>query len=535
MKVAKQTRTGGFTLIELIVVIAILGILAGVGTVAYTGYVKAANKGIDKQTIGDLIYATQLADYANPGLIKEGGTGAMIVISEKGTNAAGGTNTEQLKKALEDSVGSLDAVKLAYMEWAGSIDGATLNSMKDSLAESQIGYMDSTGNVLFKDENGNAATIGYAANADTLWKAVEAAAGFAAADGSKEPGEYLAAMAAYTVGDGATTTGASMGESWSSSDTLTNMSSGNMDVMISSGGMAIARNFAFAEYLKSNDIEVSGNALQILQATPTGIDMNDWLSYILQDKDQAKTRFGDDFEALKNAATAYTTGVYSKEGDAQLYSQAYLDGMIYYALMHNVNKVSTNGTYDPTSKTYLTDIGGYVSLAGSVFSGNTDMASMVELAESLNDSGAETTVVITVTKENGILNFKVKPDDANPRDEETEKIAPTDKTTEITATITGDDIVITPSTIATWYGDTIINTLKAPEGWDIDSADATPSNTEIFYVGIAQGRSGKQLKILQTNYGAGTWGSATIKVTLKSKTDNTTKELSTTIDLYALN
>lgn len=415
MKVAKQKRTGGFTLIELIVVIAILGILAGVGTVAYTGYIKAANKGVDKQTVGDLMYAAQLADYANPGLIQEGGTGAMIVISEKGTDAAGGTNTEQLKKALEDSVGSLDAVKLTYMEWAGSIDGATLKSMKDSLASNQIGYTDNDGNVLFKDENGNAATIGYAANADTLWKAVEAAAGFAAADGNKEPGEYLAAMAAYTVGDGATTTGASMGESWSSSQALTNNSSG-MDVMISSAGMAIARNFAFAEYLKSNDIEVSGNALQILQATPTSIDPIDWLSYILRDKEQAQVRFGTDFDALKTAAIAYTTGVYSKEDNTEKYSQAYLDGMIYYALMHNVNKVSTNGTYDPTSKTYLTDIGGYVSLAGSVFSGNTDMASMVELAESLNSSGAKTTVVITVTKENGILKFRVKPDAADPQE-----------------------------------------------------------------------------------------------------------------------
>ena len=49
-------------MVELIVVIAILAILAGVGTVAYTGYIRAAHKGVDRQTVGDLIYAAQLAD-----------------------------------------------------------------------------------------------------------------------------------------------------------------------------------------------------------------------------------------------------------------------------------------------------------------------------------------------------------------------------------------------------------------------------------------------------------------------------------------
>jgi len=59
-------KTEGFTLVELIVVIAILGILAGVGTVGYSGYIKKANLAVDEQMISDVKYAGQLGAITNP-------------------------------------------------------------------------------------------------------------------------------------------------------------------------------------------------------------------------------------------------------------------------------------------------------------------------------------------------------------------------------------------------------------------------------------------------------------------------------------
>lgn len=56
-------RTEGFTLVELVVVIAILGILAGVGTVGYSGYIKKANMAADEALIRDVKYALTLAGY----------------------------------------------------------------------------------------------------------------------------------------------------------------------------------------------------------------------------------------------------------------------------------------------------------------------------------------------------------------------------------------------------------------------------------------------------------------------------------------
>ena len=74
-------RNGGFTLVELIVVIAILAILAGVAVPVYSGYIAKANEAADLQLLGALNSAFTAACVENGEVVDDAMVGAEFTMT----------------------------------------------------------------------------------------------------------------------------------------------------------------------------------------------------------------------------------------------------------------------------------------------------------------------------------------------------------------------------------------------------------------------------------------------------------------------
>lgn len=129
-------RNGGFTLVELIVVIAILAILAGVVVPAYSGYVEKANKQADITLANEVANALTLNYYDN----YNADTNGYVVLTTGGASCEGASIPAAMEAVFGENWPT--ELKLSYGGWHGEgAGGGTAVNLPAETITSTVGSL----------------------------------------------------------------------------------------------------------------------------------------------------------------------------------------------------------------------------------------------------------------------------------------------------------------------------------------------------------------------------------------------------------